>query len=150
MAHFKVLSFICTISAHEMIPVWNSHAADECMQASMRKISTCPLCKASFVSITKVEDADTCDQKIYSQTVPCAHPTMDIFFVTDQDRTSIGAQVIFLHIIVNLFPLSKSLLILNTSGEGKTWTYILTVWLHCLIEVQISPQLKIVSLNEIP
>ncbi|XP_044478989.1 BRCT domain-containing protein At4g02110-like isoform X1 [Mangifera indica] len=71
---------------YSCIQNWADH------MASMRKISTCPLCKASFVSITKVEDADTCDQKIYSQTVPCAQPRMDIFFVTDQDRTSIGAQ----------------------------------------------------------
>ncbi|KAJ0100042.1 hypothetical protein Patl1_21533 [Pistacia atlantica] len=45
-----------------------------------------------FVSITKVEDAATSDQKIYSQTIPCALPTTDIFFVTDRDRPGIGAQ----------------------------------------------------------
>lgn len=63
------------------------------MQASTRKISTCPLCKASFASITKVEDAATSDQKIYSQTIPCGPSTKDMFFPTDQEINNTSAQV---------------------------------------------------------
>ncbi|XP_031481499.1 uncharacterized protein LOC116251388 [Nymphaea colorata] len=43
--------------------------------ASRSKESTCPLCKASFVCITRVEDAASPDQKIFSQTIPCASNT---------------------------------------------------------------------------
>ncbi|KAK4602258.1 hypothetical protein RGQ29_011340 [Quercus rubra] len=62
------------------------------VMASRRKISTCPLCKASFNSITKVEDAAATDQKIYSQTIPCAHSDLDIFILADLETTSFGAQ----------------------------------------------------------
>ncbi|KAJ9147416.1 hypothetical protein P3X46_029581 [Hevea brasiliensis] len=59
---------------------------------SSGKISRCPLCKGSFVSITKVEDAATSDQKIYCQTIPCASSTTDIFLLNDQERCRFGAE----------------------------------------------------------
>ncbi|KAG8662447.1 uncharacterized protein LOC110622236 isoform X3 [Manihot esculenta] len=59
---------------------------------SSGKFSRCPLCKASFVSITKFEDAATSDQKIYSQTIPSASSITDIFLLNDQERDRIGAE----------------------------------------------------------
>lgn len=71
---------------------WSDH------MSSRKTTSTCPLCKTSFVSITKVEDSSGSEQKIYSQTIPHDQSTSEVYVVTDQGRTSsraesFGAQV---------------------------------------------------------
>lgn len=64
-------------------------------RVSMRKLSTCPLCKASFDRIIRVEAADTSDQKIYSQTIPCTSST-DVFLLEDQGTHRFDAEVTFI------------------------------------------------------
>ncbi|KNA23936.1 hypothetical protein SOVF_020900 [Spinacia oleracea] len=59
-----------------------------------RKEATCPLCKASFTNITRVNAGASVDQKIYSQTIPCASSSQDIFFVSEGVASHSGAQVI--------------------------------------------------------
>ncbi|XP_027358946.1 uncharacterized protein LOC113867706 [Abrus precatorius] len=54
-------------------------------RTAMGKISTCPLCKASFVMIKKVEHAVTTDQKVYSQTIPWDNSASDIFLPMDPE-----------------------------------------------------------------
>ncbi|KAI3871036.1 hypothetical protein MKW92_050996 [Papaver armeniacum] len=66
---------------------WADHTA------ARRMVSTCPLCKSGFLRITKVEDADSSDQKIYSQTVPGpSSATNDIFMLPDWENPDFGAQ----------------------------------------------------------
>lgn len=48
---------------------------------SMKKNCTCPLCKASFCSIQKMEEAATSDQKIYSQTIPNNPSATDVYIL---------------------------------------------------------------------
>ncbi|XP_013676369.1 E3 ubiquitin-protein ligase rnf8-B isoform X3 [Brassica napus] len=52
---------------------------------SERKKTTCPLCKFSFVTITKIEDAGSSDQKIYSQTVPDPSSTNNSLVVLPEE-----------------------------------------------------------------
>ncbi|MFS7996536.1 putative transcription factor C2H2 family [Helianthus anomalus] len=49
--------------------------------ASMKKVSTCPLCKAKFYSTQKMEGAESCVQKIYSQTIPNNCPVIDVYII---------------------------------------------------------------------
>ncbi|CAI9272590.1 unnamed protein product [Lactuca saligna] len=56
--------------------------------ASMKKVSTCPLCKANFYSIQKMEDALSSDQKIYSQTVPNENASMDVYILPHAEAST--------------------------------------------------------------
>ncbi|KAH9613281.1 hypothetical protein KSS87_020806 [Heliosperma pusillum] len=68
------------------IQEWADH------MASNRKETTCPLCKASFASITRVDAAASLDQKSYSQTVPCAS-SQDIFIVPEAGAIHSRTQI---------------------------------------------------------
>ncbi|XP_057769893.1 uncharacterized protein LOC130989808 isoform X2 [Salvia miltiorrhiza] len=51
---------------------------------SSGKPSTCPLCKASFICITKLEDAVSSDQKIYSQSMPRDSSKTNLYVLPDE------------------------------------------------------------------
>lgn len=77
----------------------------------MKKVSTCPLCKASFYSIKKMEDALSSDQKIYSQTVPNENASMDVYILQHAEASTFHTLVNLHHKIqVILFIKSCSLL----------------------------------------
>ena len=64
----------------------------------MKKVSTCPLCKASFYSIQKMEEAVSSDQKIYSQTIPSNSFATDVYIIPHGEastRTGLQYMVTF-------------------------------------------------------
>ncbi|XP_051140297.1 uncharacterized protein LOC127257848 [Andrographis paniculata] len=62
------------------IQSWADH------MALLKRPSTCPLCKASFICITRVEEAVSSDQKIYSQTIPSLSSQMDLYILPDENH----------------------------------------------------------------
>ncbi|KAL6961065.1 glutathione peroxidase [Sarracenia purpurea var. burkii] len=89
----KNLKDVCS-SSSRWNEEWQEPPLSRCvgMKASRGKISTCPLCKASFVIITKVDDAASSDQKIYSQTIPCDPSRVDIFILPDGETPTFRHQ----------------------------------------------------------
>ncbi|KAL3624127.1 hypothetical protein CASFOL_032943 [Castilleja foliolosa] len=62
------------------IQEWSDH------MRSSGKPSTCPLCKASFICITKI-DAISSDQKIYSQSIPHDISNTDLYILPEETYT---------------------------------------------------------------
>ncbi|ERN05876.1 uncharacterized protein LOC18434063 isoform X2 [Amborella trichopoda] len=63
--------------------------------ASKGKESTCPLCKACFVCITRLEDATSPDQKMFSQTLPQAANTSVVLLHGAEDQSFAAMDLAF-------------------------------------------------------
>lgn len=55
------------------------------LKVSSEKTPTCPLCKVSFTSVTKVEGVASSDQKIFSQTMPTSTSNTDVFVFPNRE-----------------------------------------------------------------
>ncbi|KAK6913449.1 Zinc finger, C3HC4 RING-type [Dillenia turbinata] len=71
---------------YSCIQNWADHVA------SMRRTLGCPLCKASFLSIMKVDYVASSDQKIYLQSIPCPQSAANIFILPDGNIPISGEQ----------------------------------------------------------